>query len=74
MEAFMAHNQGRGRATHLGVEFMDDGEFKFTHIKQEGMADSHAFEVAQALNFPKEIIAFARSLPAMHEIRRAKPF
>jgi DNA mismatch repair ATPase MutS len=74
VEAFMAHNQGRGRATHLGVEFMDDGEFKFTHIKQEGMADSHAFEVAQALNFPKEIIAFARSLPATHEIRRAKPF
>lgn len=67
VEHFIQVNPGRARATHFETVFDQAGEFSFTYIKREGIADSYALEVGAALSYPREILEIARALPTMSE-------
>ncbi len=70
VEHFIDANPGRGLATHHETRFDEAGNFSFTYKKMNGIADSYALEVAEALQYPAEILAIARSLPSMSEYEK----
>ena len=72
VEAFLATYPTAARAVHFGTNTDDQGKLAFTYEKLEGISDSQALEVAASLGFNSDILAWARELPAPHEIRKLR--